>query len=438
MPVLPDSAYYTRLRRRQIKTPVQHSQNYFLGNQVGSTDSFAELSQWEETRDRENGWWQQQRWIRSIQDPEYRNRLRMYDIGAPFTNVKESVEMGGVDYDLAHSTPSQPMYYRYRGPLFASIITDTALQAGPFVNAYSSSSESELDAYGTTAIARCSPANPHASLLVAIGELYRDGLPAIPGLTTLKKGDVGGEYLNYQFGIAPLVSDIRALNKSLMQAESMLAQYVRDSGRLMRRRYSFLDEEKLVSRVVVTNAYPRGGTNATNSYLWQSSGQTEKTVTETTSRWFSGAFTYKPIESQDLLGSIHDQIRKMNNLYGILPTSEVLWNLAPWSWAADWVTNIGDIMHNLSMFQSDGLLMRWGYIMEHKLRVEEHHHSGSVAKLYGGGTAGVKLTQRFNQETKRRRPATPFGFGFDMGSLTARQEAIIAALILSKGHVSFK
>lgn len=358
----------------------------------------------------------------------------MLDIGGPFYNKKQSVDMG-IDeiYHLAHASPPYSRFYGYDGPLVADISTDSAMNAGPFRDDYLSSQEFELDAAGATAISRCAPTVPHVSVFNAVGELYRDGLPAVPGLTTLRDRNVGSEYLNYQFGIAPIVSDIRKLHTAMSNAEKILRQYYRDSGRLVRRSYSFPIEEKVISRVVRENHTPVGGNGSSNSYLWLNTGQLDITVTEKTERWFSGAFTYYAKTPDDVLGKIAHQIQGYNHLLGILPSPEVLWNLTPWSWAADWVTNIGDVMSNLSMYQNDGLVMRYGYIMEHKFRESTYHHNGAQAKVYGGGTQRIMTTQRFNQETKRRRPATPFGFGLELDSLSARQLAIIAALGISRG-----
>lgn len=443
---LSDSIYMDRYRRRVNKTEEFQSTDYTLNQ--GTSRRWGALSLTEETWDRDNHWPEWLRYLKSIKDPEYRKRLRMHDVGGPFYNRKVYVDMGEEYFDLAHSNPTYNRYFGYKGPLVAGIITDSALLGGPLRTRLEPSSELQLDAKGSTAIARCAPAAPHASAYTAIGEIYRDGLPSIPGLLTLpqrggrqrrsspgiRKGakDGSGEYLNFQFGVLPTISDIRSLTTSLIDAERILRQYERDAGRLVRRSYRFPTEEEFVERTVIANTLPLGGSGASNSYLWLKNGETVHTVTRTTETWFSGGFTYAYLTHDNIADRMGDQIRKANHLFGVLPTSEALWNLAPWSWAADWVTNIGDVLTNLSMYQSDGLLMRFGYVMERKIELHEYVHRGSVAKLFGGGTQQVNLRQRIWVETQRRRPATPFGFGLELSGLTGRQQAIMAALAISR------
>jgi len=149
--------------------------------------------------------------------------------------------------------------------------------------------------------------------------------------------------------------------------------------------------------------------------------------------WFSGAFTYYAKYNDDLVGRVHEKLKAWQHLLGIEPSPEALWSITPWSWAIDWKTNMGDIMNNLSMFSLDGLCMLYGYVMEHKIREVTYHHYGSTYRQ-GSGSAVCDTRQVFKQETKRRRAATPWGFGLDPGSFSDRQWAILAALGATRGR----
>lgn len=434
-----------RYRSRNDNSVAATTSSSYFQDKVVSTGSWGAIPLLEETWDRETVW---PRIVEIVRD--YRSRglkppnFTQVDCGAPFINKKVRIDMGARYFNLAQKNTSFDRYYGYDGFLVAGLGTATAVNTVVAQNAFNPSTTLGLDAMGATAIARCAPASPHASAYTAIGEIYRDGLPSIPGLQAMKgkkrpAKDIGGEYLNVEFGIVPTISDIRNLSTAAWNAQRILRQYSRDAGRNVRRSYSFPVENNLISRTVTSNTYPVGGANATVAGLWASKGETIKTITETKETWFSGCFTYDPLnvhKSGDFLSDhahrLEELIRKANVLFGVLPTSAALWQLSPWSWAADWVTNIGDVLTNISMFQTDGLMMRWGYVMEHKLRTVEYHHRGSVAKLYGGGTQPVDLTQRLYIETKRRRAATPFGFGFELNGLSGRQEAILVALGAAK------
>jgi hypothetical protein len=115
-------------------------------------------------------------------------------------------------------------------------------------------------------------------------------------------------------------------------------------------------------------------------------------------------------------------------LYGLSLTPETVWNLAPWSWAVDWVSNAGDVISNLSDWATDGLVLRHGYIMEQSFVRDTYEWYGPVNFWSQVYPAVFTLECR----SKLRRRATPFGFGLTFGDFTPRQWAIAIALGLTK------
>jgi hypothetical protein len=113
-------------------------------------------------------------------------------------------------------------------------------------------------------------------------------------------------------------------------------------------------------------------------------------------------------------------------------TPELIWELTPWSWAVDWFTNAGDVIHNISQLGSDGLVMQYGYAMRH-MRVHEYHR-GHYSFSDSVGTHVGTVAREIGSEWKQRVAAHPYGFGIDDTSLSARQTAILAALGLTRGH----
>jgi hypothetical protein len=123
-----------------------------------------------------------------------------------------------------------------------------------------------------------------------------------------------------------------------------------------------------------------------------------------------------------------------NHLFGTRITPELVWNLAPWSWAFDWFTNAGDVIHNISLLGVDGLVLQYGYAMR-SMNVK-HEMVQTVTSGLGGrnlGFGGLTSTRLVFTETKQRIRANPYGFGIDDLSLSGRQLAILAALGLTKG-----
>nr|UJQ85223.1 MAG: hypothetical protein 1 [Leviviridae sp.] len=294
-----------------------------------------------------------------------------------------------------------------------------------------------MDKLGTTAIARVTPSNPNAGLSVALGELRKDGLPSMLGSSLLRDKlrdyrALGSEYLNVEFGWKPFISDLMKFVDSVQRSEQIIDQYRRDSGRTVKRRYAFPDKTETV--VTTKTGSPLLPTLSVSLFTGPGVLGTLTTTTTITQRvWFEGAFTYHIPMGSDPVSTVKRCAMEARKLYGLSLTPDVVWNLAPWTWAADWFGNFGDILTNVSNAINDGSTLRYGYVMSHTSHVSEFSHSSTQYKYYGKAIDTGDLVIRRNYSVKMRRPATPFGFGLSWDGLTTRQQGIIAALGISRG-----
>jgi len=325
---------------------------------------------------------------------------------------------------------SDPIYWTYQGPLLAI----NPANANP--PSTIESSEAALKVKGTTAIARCKPTNSAASLGVALGEIKKDGIPHLIGsrtwkTRTLSGKNAGDEYLNAQFGWAPLVHDVKSFMNAVTRAQQLIKQYERDAGKVVRRRYEFPTETSTSEQTFVNRQpWMAGNTDSLQSGNWF----TGKLVvtTETTRRtWFSGAFTYWLPSGYDSRKQLDRLSLFANKILGVELSPSLLWELAPWSWAADWFGNIGDVLSNVTDAANSGLVLRYGYIMEHSITKVTYRWVGSPPLI---GVSDLPLPVVSVFETKQRRGATPFGFGVSWSGLSPFQLSIAAALGLSKGR----
>jgi hypothetical protein len=288
---------------------------------------------------------------------------------------------------------------------------------------------------GATAIAKVSPTNPAVDMMTFGAEIAREGIPKAIGHTLLRdrrpsaKG-ASDEWLNYQFGIAPVVSDTMALVDTVSKSEKIMRQYERDSGRNIRRRYNFPTLYDNSADVPVLSNHSNYSYN--NNLV--SSGNLTAVKISVRNVWFSGCFTYYLNLGKSESDRLEYAAQQARRLYGVRLSPDVLWNLAPWSWAADWVTNIGDVLQNLSNFSTDGLVMRYGYIMEHHV-LELHTSRTGIRPRVSSVTGSISSStaaEIYRVERKIRKRATPFGFGLDPGTFTSRQWSILAALGISR------
>lgn len=296
---------------------------------------------------------------------------------------------------------------------------------------FAKSPKGSLDAWGTSAIAKCKPTNVFEDMSSSLAELAREGLPKLgvqawKDVTKTAQNAAGG-HLAVEFGFKPILGDIEKTLLARERTRTVIEQYIRDSGKSVRRR--FVDP---VQKSKTTTVKYDGGTSAMPTYLFSNSaidavfGTSGKTIFSRETeirRWFSGAFTYHlPIDNLEVISA--DAFRD-RGLISFDATPETIWNIAPWSWAVDWVLPVGDLIGNLQDWATDGLVMRYGYVMEHSIVRDTYTYTGK-----GSQHVGV-LT--LTSECKQRVQANPFGFGIDWNGLSPRQLAIVAALGISRG-----
>lgn len=296
---------------------------------------------------------------------------------------------------------------------------------------YSPLGDTAVKGNGTTAIARTEPTSPVFTASQFLGELHGDGLPAIVGVRTWRERTksarhAGDEYLNYQFGWLPLVSDIRNFAYAVKNQHKILSDFRAGSGAVTRVGYHFPVVENWTTgsspNVLVAQA-GNSGWSTTVPASWS-----KQVLTKT---WFKGAFTYYVPVGNSASAKAARYASYADKLLGIRLTPETLWNLAPWTWALDWFANTGDIIHNISAIGHDGLVLKYGYVMSHH-RVcysigTPGRYISSYPNFLTSGSTQVVL------ESKKRFPANPyFGFSVSPPAFTQTQVAILAALGLSR------
>jgi hypothetical protein len=357
------------------------------------------------------------------------------DIGARFITRDQFLTVDGVEMSPYGGTSIKKYSLdvtvsgarrRYVGPRLA-IGPQTALVDFPLPLTPETSA---LNALGATAISRTIPTRPDASLAVFLGEL-KEGMPSIVGsqLWRSRVKDfraLGGEYLNFKFGWESLVNDIKSFFTAVVDGERILTQLERDSGKNVRRSYYFTPVQTLEQTNVSTSQglYPilTSTLNPPNGTL-----TTHKLTEEKV--WFKGCYTYylSP-KTRDRVANV---ARYADHILGLDLTPEVVWELTPWSWVADYFANVGDVMTNVSYFSQDNLLLRYGYVMKTKKVGWEYTWTGSIPG-YGPTTTSLSV----GNITKQRVRATPYGFGFDTGGLNPAQWAILVALGIARAPQS--
>jgi hypothetical protein len=280
---------------------------------------------------------------------------------------------------------------------------------------------SNLIALGSTAIARSLPNVPPFSVPRFLGELAQ-GLPAIPGKALLKGRsvrNVGGEYLNFQFGVAPTLNDIGPFIEYLANIKKAIRQT--HFGETTRVRKT-IDKGITTSRVPYTSSdYSVRNVNGTWTSTVPNSGYVS---TRSEYRiWSSITFVYDQVR---LLDQMISDFEDWLGLQNIVPTAIDIYNLVPYTWLVDWFANFNHVITNLSYLGRDGLYLRHGYIMATYRDTQTYEMSKLVGDIPLRTTANITYIRKY------RVKASPFGFGLTFKDLDGFQTSILAAIGISK------
>lgn len=369
------------------------------------------------------------------------------DIGGSFSTISVDCRGVGERVKISNGPKTAGVWFEFDGILYAwhrnlPFTIDQAPQP---------SFKFQMDALGTQAIARILPTNPLSGMGQFLGEL-RD-LPRLPEIQRWRdrahefrhktkhvdfdklSRDAASEYLNGVFGWAPFVGDLQKFFSVARDSARHMSNYARGANRVLRRKYHFPE----VSSTTIGGGSLYYGDPALPTWCVAKDGRIDNIVQTSTKRWLSAAFTYylPPIIPGDnefvtALNKAKQTEAYANRLFGLRLTPDLVWKLTPWSWAADWVTTAGDVIHNWSAFANDGLVMKYAYMMEHKTNIETWH----LRDLVTVDGRHHDLTQSRRASMKQRTIGTPYGFGLNTAAFTAKQWAVIAALGISKQPLS--
>jgi hypothetical protein len=190
--------------------------------------------------------------------------------------------------------------------------------------------------------------------------------------------------------------------------------------------------------------YPTNSTNTStggtvNCVGWESLGGLGNLAIGGTSfevynrTWFEGKYLYFHPVPKDVGEASRGFADYANHVLGLRLTPEVLWNLSPWSWFSDWLTNTDVVIGAISDALSDGMVPVESFVMHHHrrqaLKAAATPHMSGDGKIARFSPTATKVFS----EQKIRFPSVPYlGFGGGVSQLSAKQVSILAALGISR------
>jgi len=354
-----------------------------------------------------------------------------YRTGGPFFCKKLTL-------DLYHSQVVDLKwgYYRYNGR-FALDATVASLQS--IYNSYAPSATT----YGATGFKKFRPVRSGAGMGQFLAELRE--FPQMAQVGLRKFQELGGAYLNYQFGWKPFLKDLKDFVETQQKIEKTIAFIRKNNGKWIKRGGTISRSSSTQVTSVASMFRP-----LLASAFYSAPGspnQAGQAITFTVDNvWFKAKMKYYiPDLKVDKAENVYSS-KLLRRLYGMDLTPDLAYQLIPFTWLHNWSANVGDIIANISSQSYDNLVAKYAYVMRHRMTktviTESQHYAVAPpfcdSKLHvvnhGAPTTFPPITARavITAECKERANATQWGFGNEGDQLTPRQAAILLALGISK------
>lgn len=300
--------------------------------------------------------------------------------------------------------------------------------------------DSQIASMGAKFISSTAPTQPQSSLATFLGEFVGDGLPSLFGSVLRAKGlsarSFSEEYLNVQFGWIPFLNDVKKLLNAVVHSYDIVEQFRRDSGKFIRRRRWLPPERTYAESTIVDSSSGNAIFRTTMFSALNFAPRQCKIQDVITTQWgFSAAYSFFLDPGDTVMGRMKQYEQLANQLLGTRLTAEVLWELTPWSWLIDWMSDMGDIISSASLLSEDGLVLRYGYLM--RTTRAQRSVVFDTRGVPGSGATGtsIKSNTLWTSVLKERVGASPYGFGslYSPSTFSARQWSILAALGMTSG-----
>lgn len=382
------------------------------------------------TRSEDTLWPYYRRMIRD--DPSLAKKLSQFDIGSRlFHSEKWDIRppVSRLHSEVCLGTNCSTFYEYYDGPAFPTGTTmarsrDFPLGLwSPWGNQIGGNlqgkSTMELLSYGPEAVADSSTdLTGGFDTLTFLGELA-EGLPLVGGSLLKSKvpdgsSSFGSEFLTYQFGMKPLMSDFVKFGDTLLKHEKLLDKALRHSKKELRRKRTLYEGSTISSRSIPGSVLCT--TAGTSSGYGASKVGVATEVTDTSTKvWYSGSLQYHIPQGDELL----DNLKRLNAIWRFAPNWDTIWQLTPFSWLVDWFFNTGHLAGNLGQVTSNNLRQKYGYIMCETRKAVT--------------TTNFHVSNSYVVTTKQRVPALPYFLGWKSDvQLNGTQLAILASLHFSR------
>lgn len=245
---------------------------------------------------------------------------------------------------------------------------------------------------------------------------------------------VADQFLNQQFGWAPFLGDLQRFNSTFDRAPFLLSQLTEQNGKWVKRRVT-LKEDEVVAKInsgfgVALDPGTLGTAETGPNGYFSTRPSWEVVEVVQTKITAVGSFQYYRPEFDKSLSDYNSAISAIDRqltLYGLRVNPSNLYKAYPWTWAIDWVSDIGAHVSYLNDIWSDSIAAKYFYLMQHQVTSRKFRQ----ILPFSSGTVVLEF-ERIIDSKQREEGASPYDFSLSWDQLTPRQLLIAAALFITR------
>lgn len=221
------------------------------------------------------------------------------------------------------------------------------------------------------------------------------------------------DWLNWNFGWAPLLSD-------LITIFDLSEELVKRARQIKRAKRGFIRKKSNIGTWSNTYGPTRVSYNSVGFGLYA-----DMVVSETHKRWVSSKWSV----SQEMFHAASDlrNLQLLKAIAGLDISLTHAWDAMPWTWMVDWFTGLGDIIH--AQQNRFGIGFQSACLMNHRTLQ-------ATASPYGMPNWFTASTYRLTRESKYRTPVAPSLLNLGINILNPKQLATLGSLVVTRAKGS--
>jgi len=238
---------------------------------------------------------------------------------------------------------------------------------------------------------------------------------------------IADQFLNQQFGWKPFLSDLRKFDDVIQNSARYIENISNRNGLWTRKRVTLEDvstDVRIASGTGVSLAPVLPGEYFSSQPTWE-----VREITRSHAYAVGKFYYYNPAFDKSLADNLSGWNHAMRaiTLAGARPTPSNVYKSIPWTWAIDWVSNVGLHVDFISDMLVDSVACQYLYVMKTETKIRRY-----IQYLPFPSRPLTLTFDRFTESKQRQEGTGPYGFSLSWDDLTPRQLAIAAALGISR------